>query len=154
LQINCPGNPTGPIFIVPYTQGSLAITPKEDNSFGSVDKEVSSFEYVLTIKDPNILTALPWWNQMSATHSFNAGFRTQTSVFYSGAGSGPNGTLGGGNVVEIIPTYSVDDDVQSRVLISVVIKWIQAAGSLAIPNPTPGYTTGNPDGIFNGCYTC
>ena len=117
-------------FILPYTNGSLAMSPKESNSFGNYDKEVDSYELTIEGMENNPTQSAPWWNNISLNKGYQVVWRTSSQVGISGIG------------VEAIPHYKVDDDITSRVLMGFTIKWVTPLMPIFYPMPI---------GIFDNC---
>jgi len=118
-------------FIIPYTNGSLSMTPKEDNSFGNYNKEVSSYEIVIEGMEPNPTQTATWWNTLSLNKGYQVVARIDNQVI-SSTGIG----------IQAIPHFKVDDDIQSRVFMGFTIKWVQGL--------MPTFFSA-PIGIFDNC---
>lgn len=118
-------------YIIPYTNGSYAMAPKESNSFGNYDKEVDSYENTLECMEINTPTISgAWWNTLSLNKGYQVAWRTSSAIYISGIG------------VQVIPKFKIDDDIQSRVLMGVTVKWISSLVPIGYSLPT---------GIFDNC---
>lgn len=121
------------VYIIPFTRGSVAVTPVENAGFGDTSTVVDGFDYTLTVFDPNYTGNAAFWTDIFARRDFEVMYRTETQLHESD------------NTVSIAPMNPVEEDIKTRVLWNITIKWSQER---------PTQLSDIPVGIFDRCTQC
>lgn len=118
------------VYVLPYTKGSLDMAENLEDGFGNVDQDLMSYSFTLNIMDPQFPDNCSFWNSIKRNNNYQVGYRTETKIYLSDVGA------------TIIPKAPIADDLKSRVVWNVIIKFIQEN----IPCPQD-----IPNGTFDRC---
>lgn len=121
------------VYIIPFTRGSVAVTPVESPGYGDSSTVVDGFDYALNVFDPNYTGNADFWTSIFARRDFKVLYRTETQLHESD------------NTVSIAPMNPVEEDIKSRVTWNVQLKWSQER---------PTQLSDMPVGIFDRCTQC
>lgn len=121
------------VYVFPYTRGTLTPAPQESPGFGNVANDVDAYEFTLNIFEPNYASNCDFWNAMKKSHNYLVGWRTETKIHLSSVAA----------LIE--PMAPVSEDLKSKVLWNVIMKFIQE------DNPCP---VNMPLNTFERCIAC
>ncbi len=118
------------VYVFPYTKGSLAIAANEQPGFGDTLTTIESYEYTLSVTEPNYTGNWAFWDSIRSSNNYKIGWRTQTQVHVS-------------DVTAVInPTAPIAEDKKQAIFWHVVFKFIQQG----LPRPSD-----MPTSIFDKC---
>jgi len=121
------------VYVIPFTRGSLAVTPVEAQGFGDSTTVNDGYDYVLSVFDPNYTGNCNFWSDIAKRRDFNVMYRTETKIHQST------------NTVGIAVTAPVEEDIKSKVLWNITVKWSQEDPLCPLDIPV---------GIFDRCTQC
>jgi hypothetical protein len=122
------GITAGTIYMFPYTNGEVGVTPKMSNDYGSVPEGVDSYEYDMKIAEPQIQNNLPFWNAAQQARNMIPAYVTETLLWI------------GASTAMISPSAPVTNTITDKVDIKVEVKWIQASTIVPVAQPTGVFT--------------
>lgn len=122
------------IKVIPYTHGELAEpTIKTGPGFGDNFEELLGYEFNAMFYDKNFVSNTAFYNQLAGQTGWYFFYQTSSHIFITPV------------TVTIVPSYTVPDDMQTKVVWKISVKWISQPGQFPVP-----YTT--PEGIFQSCF--
>lgn len=105
------GIEAGSIIVIPKTIGSFdGGTPKTGDGYGDETERVLSYDYVLSVKDPNYAANVEFWSAAEG-ETWNVAWRTQTLLHYVDADC------------KLTAKAPTEEGLDSRVVWNVEIKW-------------------------------
>ena len=119
----------GTIKLIPETSGTFdGGTPQEGAGFGDSPTSLDGYDYSLEFFDPNFVGNCDFYDNMkNARNAFKVIWRTETQVYLSDRS------------VIVLPKFPIANDVKSRVLWQVIVKW--SSKNLPCSYTSPGAAT-------------
>ena|SRR3990167_8966295 len=124
---------SGDIYILPKTRGSLEMAEQVETGFGDIPQELNSYDFTLNFFDPNLIGSCTFYNDIKRSSQFLVGWRTESKIWMST------------RQVLIVPKMPIAEDIKSRVLYNVMVKFSQED----LPCPLA-----IPVGTFDLCIGC
>lgn len=112
------------ILMIPKTSGSFdGGSEVETPGYGSQATQLTGYNFVLTYNDPNYKLNADFYNAIKRSTNFRLAFATENLVHLTTT------------TVSVVPKNPVADDIASRVVWNVLVKWADA--DLPVPYDKP-----------------
>jgi hypothetical protein len=111
-------------YIFPAVHGTFTQTEVEGTGFGDQDTTLDGYENVLEVYEPNYNDNYGFWNTIKNSREWEAIYVTETKMHIAD------------EVCVVIPKQPVEDDLNSRVVWHIMIKWKQE--DMLQPQAKPG----------------
>jgi hypothetical protein len=122
----------GSVIIIPFTNGEIPMpSPKVIPGYGDTTEQLINYEFTAKFNDPNFVSNTAFYNSIAGQRTWLLGWRTSSQCYITPV------------TVTIIPMYTVPDDLQSKLVWAVQMKWI--SNQFPVPFNVP-------ETIFDSCF--
>jgi hypothetical protein len=122
----------GNVISIPFTNGEIPMpTAKVIPGYGDTLEQLINYEFTAKFNDPNFVSNTNFYNSIAGQRTWLLFYRTSSQVYITPV------------TVSIIPMYTVPNDLQSKLVWEIQVKWIY--NQFPVPFNIP-------ENIFESCF--